>query len=313
MNYRLHGLRIRSAIPLPAPLDRGGRADLGISWSDEPCDFTQPSAGTVIARMTLGNGFGHTHTETGKGYTLRFHHLCEVRLDSHRRSARVSSAEGVDTDFVSLLLAGNVVAFVLTLAGQPVLHASAVLVYGAGLAFAGAPGMGKSTLAALFCAQGFGLITDDVLRLERDTWRCFPGTSEIRLRDGAATLATEVPHSTSCRSADHRLVVRLENTCRSLVPLRAIVIPRPSRDAPSLTVTRLPAREALLALLRYPRVSGLEARDLVAQQFRALGALVPRIPVYQADIPWGPPFAPGITDELLEAVGWARRPTEVVP
>ena len=65
-----------------------------------------------------------------------------------------------------MLVGGTLLAFVLTMRGEAVLHASAVQVGDAALAFVGASGMGKSTMATLLCADGARLVTDDVLRLD---------------------------------------------------------------------------------------------------------------------------------------------------
>jgi hypothetical protein len=60
--------------------------------------------------------------------------------------------------------------------------------------------------------------------------------------------------------------------------------------------------EALLLLSSYPRVLGWHDPATMAASFQALGDLVERVPVIEAAIPWGLPFAPGVLDALLAAV-----------
>jgi len=205
---------------------------------------------------------------------------------------------------VPLLVGGNALAFVLTLAGECVLHASAVQTNGSVLAFVGAAGMGKSTLAALLCASSATLVTDDLLRLSRDGtgFRCFSGPAEIRLRSNAAELAARLPGVVARPTPDGRVAVRLEHDARPMPRLDTVVIPRPVRTRTTLAVRRLGPAEALFALFRYPRVAGIRAPEVLENQFRAFAQMATTVPVYEAEIPWGPPFAPRLAEALVEAV-----------
>ncbi|MGH7569375.1 MAG: hypothetical protein ACREL9_10485, partial [Gemmatimonadales bacterium] len=185
--YRLHGLRVRSEIPLPTPAAGPAGApppDLDVGWGDGPMR-PAPPAGDVLARFAPRDGCGYTHVATESGYTLHYAGTCEFRLDPARRVARAHLAPGVAPELASILLTGNVLAVVLALEGACVLHASAVAVNGGALALVGGVGMGKSTLAALLCAAGATLVTDDLLRVALDRVRAFPGPPELRLRPGA--------------------------------------------------------------------------------------------------------------------------------
>src|SRR5439155_1523704 len=143
--------------------------------------------GRVLA--CLGGGGGYTHAATGRGYTLRFHATCEFRVSRDGRVIRVHATPGTTPETVAILVGGHVTALLLTLAGECVLHASAVAVDGAAIAFVGSPGMGKSTLAARLC---------------------------------------------------------------------------------------------------HPKIRGWHAEDVVQRQFQTLGRVAAVVPVYRADIPWGP-------------------------
>ena len=103
--------------------------------------------------------------------------------------------------------AGNVLATVLELRGECILHASCVHVGGSTVAVVGDSGMGKSTVAALFCAEGAQLVSDDALRIDCADGNpiCYRGTGQIRLRPAAARYAgsrgtsSSTPTAARCR------------------------------------------------------------------------------------------------------------------
>lgn len=73
-------------------------------------------------------------------------------------------ADACHTD-VEHLIGGPVSGLALQLQGRVILHASAVVVDGAAVAFSGPHGIGKSTLAAALARAGYPLLTDDMLPL----------------------------------------------------------------------------------------------------------------------------------------------------
>lgn len=161
---------------------------------------------------------------------------------------------------------------------------------GVGLGFVGGSGMGKSTLAALLCAGGGRFITDDLLRLQPDgrAWRCFPGSGGIRLRPGAAALAGAFP-ATVARDITG-WTHGAEGMDRSMPPLGAIVMPRPSRRCQALQLERLSPSRALLALMAWPRVPGLQQRKLLQQRLDASPASPPASPPSRRGFPGGLPL-----------------------
>ena len=304
--YALHGLRVRSEVPLCAPVDRNEPPDIEVRWGARLEIPARPPVGRVLAQLSLGDGRGYTHTQTTDGYTLRFDATCEFRISRDCRSIRVHVASDVSPDVVPLLLSGNVLAFLLTIAGECVLHSSAVAWGDRALAVVGGPGMGKSTLAALLCADGAALLSDDLLRVDVDDLRCFPGTDEVRLRQGATSLAKRFPARVSTLTADRRVAIRLDGGSSERPRLSAIVIPRPSRTCAALRLEHLSPTRALFALLRYPRVLGWRATEVIGAQFRALARVAGAVPVCEAELPWGPPFDPQLPAALLDATGLER-------
>lgn len=303
--YKLHGLCIRSEVALRAPVCQSACVDLDVSWGESFAIPAAPPTGCVLAKLSSADGRGYSFTRTATDYTFRFNEICEFRITNDRRSIAVHLTPGVNPGIVPILLAGSVMAFVLSLAGKSVLHASAVEVEGSTLAFVGGPGMGKSTLAAVLCSSGATLITDDLLHIEPDSngFRCFPGTAEIRLRPSAAALAQQFPAAACELTADDRLAIRLDHYSGPSLPLRAIVIPRPSRSCQVLGLEQLTPSKAVVGLMSYPKITGWQVSEPIRRQFSAFGRLVKHVPVFEAEIPWGPPFSPELATALCRGVG----------
>lgn len=270
---------------------------------------TEPPEGRVLLNL-VGNRQYYTGTATTDGYRLRFYGTCDVCIDPSLTGATVHPVEGADPAVLSVLVSGTLLAFVLGLRGAPVLHASAVQLASGALAVAGASGMGKSTLAALLCAGGGRLITDDLLRLDLSTRppTCALGSTELRLRKSAAELAAlfDVPPA-SRLTGDARDALAIRPATREGVPLRAIVVPLPDRSGERAhpSVQRLDAKSALLLMMRFPRLLGWSDPQVIDRQFQQLADLVASVPVHVAQLPWGPPFPSALTGDLLTAIGLA--------
>jgi hypothetical protein len=65
---------------------------------------------------------------------------------------------------------------------------------------------------------------------------------------------------------------------------------------------RLGPTEAFLVLSTFPRIFGWRDSAPLRPQFEAFTRLARSVPVFNAEVPWGPPFDPGLADELLAAV-----------
>jgi hypothetical protein len=94
------------------------------------------------------------------------------RYGSHFLSAdggRVSCvADGAREQDWQRMLIAQVLPFAAVLNGLEVFHASAVVLDGQAVAFAGPSRAGKTSLALALCRLGAGFLADDVLALERD-------------------------------------------------------------------------------------------------------------------------------------------------
>jgi hypothetical protein len=281
----------------------GDQRDVDVHWGDEVAIPADPPPGRVLALQDPDVG-GCTIVETPDGHTIHFSEECDFRISSDWRSILVDLAPGVERGFVPILLTGNVLASLLALQGECVLHASGVRADAWTLAILGASGVGKSTLAALFCAGGAALVSDDLLRITSNGGppSCYTGTTQIRLRPNAAALADAFPSDARDLTADGRIAVTPVQAAGPISELDAVLIPSPSRRVRNLRVRRLTQKEALISLLSYPRVLGWRESTPIRRHFEVCARIAEHVPVFEATIPWGPPFKPDLGDALIERI-----------
>lgn len=307
--YHAHGLVIASAVELPLPPGEptSHPPDLTLRLGPERPVPSEHPAGHRLAEMGgQDDTFFYSFGREGDRTVLRYPDLCDFDGDAELIEVTAYPHLGVNPDLIAVLAAGTLLAVHLTLHGRLVLHASAVRRGGHALAFVGASGMGKSTLAAALCGTGCDLVADDVLRVDLDdagAARVHPGSTESRLRHNARGLADGAPPGAARPTADGRLALKPGTRANGPLPLAACVVPLPSRAVTEVSVERLPAGRALRRMVQFPRVAGWREPESMDHTFQGLADLVQIVPVYEARIPWGPPFPPGVLADLLRAVG----------
>lgn len=306
-HYRAHGLTITSAVELPLPPDPGaGPPDLILRRGPDRVVPHEEPDWTSLARFARPDGSTfYGLGRQGARTILRYPGLCEFIGDAQFADLTVHLHTGADAGLLPVLASGAVLAVHLKLKGELVLHASAVRIDGRTIAFVGASGMGKSTLATLMCTTGADLVSDDVLRvgiLNGAVAHAYPGSVETRLRAGARALADEHAWAGVSDTADGRIAVRARSGVAAPLPLAACVVPFRSQGISDVSVRRLEPLPALLRLVRFPRVMGWVEPASAAREFQLLGDLVERVPVFEAAIPWGPPFGPGVVPALVSGV-----------
>jgi hypothetical protein len=302
--YLQCGIRLRSEVELHLPEERGTEWDVDVRWGSPVHDSAELPPGEVIAVYESGDNSWYTATWTGSGYRMRFRDCGEFEISEDLSEVVVRRDPAGRTELLPILLAGTVSAFLLTLRGHLVLHASAVAVDGAALAFVGQSGRGKSTMAALMCVAGAELVTDDVLSVDPGPPpTCAGGAPEVRLREKAVAIVDAQPAIATRTTADDRLAFAPGAASYEPRPLAGIVIPAPSRTAAEVETERLNAGAALVALLSFPRVHGWRRPEVLTREFAMLSQLVNQVPVFKATIPWGPPFDPDVARSLRKLAG----------
>ena len=304
-HYRLHGLTVRSDLELPAPVASPDWEVPDLTVSEGPVTPipADPPPGRLMAETVNPDGSRFCSVASiGDTVVLRFHGLCEFRFSPAVHSVEWRLHPGVPTEVAAVMAAGGMMSVALILKGHLVLHASAVAIGTAAVAFVGRSGMGKSTLATLSCRAGCRLVTDDLLRVDGDT--CYQGSTESRLRASATSLLEALEGPALRRTVDGRLGVALAPACEDRLPLRAIVVPQLDRQAREVSAERVKPLPAAVLLSQFPRVLGWTDPGTAATQFQLLADAASTVPIWVCRVPW-PPTSPTLVPDLLSAVGVA--------
>lgn len=320
--YRAHGLVVASEIelPLPAEVCPPGSVpavpDLTLTVGPDGPVADEPPPGSPLADLERGGERVYSFRRDGDRVVLRYPGLCELVGDRTLSDITATLAPGADRRILGVIAGGNMLAVHLMLRRQFVLHASAVCHEGRAVAFVGVSGMGKSTLAAAYCAAGAALITDDVMRIDLapdGAARVHPGATETRLRTTARELADASPPDAVRLTADGRLAVRPGRHVGEALPLAACVVPRTDPEARTLRVRRLAPMAALRWLILFPKIVGWCEPLSLDHNFQSLGVLAEHLPIFEVTVPWGLPFEPGMLAELMDGVlAPAREATAVM-
>lgn len=278
LHYRIHNIIIASELPLAAERTTAATPDVCVRIGP-PVEIVTWEAERLLADASP---VGYRVLGTGDGYIVSFEDVAEVIITSDLDAVEVRAIEGVHPELLALLVCGNVMAVVLALRGDCVLHASAVEVDGGAIVIAGTSGAGKTTLAAALCAAGALHISDDVLR----TWlragggiEVAAGTRELRLRPRVAELAD--PFADERRmTVDGRTAVRAPRSHKRTLAAHMVLIPSwtPGEET---ALTRLAPSQALVALLPFQRTIGWRASGPNRSHFELCTQIAKTLPVVQ--------------------------------
>ena len=234
---------------------------------------------------------------TAHGYRMRLPAFADIVVDADVRTIEYRPHSAEQAELLPIVAGGLLPALAHTLRGAHVLHGTAVDIGGSALAFVGWSGAGKTTLAAIMCRSGAELVADDVLVVGGDPPVVQPGARELRLRPKARSLAW----GDTCVSVDGRTVLRPAAADRA-VPLRAVVQPWPDPTRRQVDFYRLPAPEAVAFLMAQTRIAGWRHPEYLRRSFAHATALAAAVPVVQLAVPWGPPFADDLADQVVSAI-----------
>ena len=147
---------------------------------------------------------------------IRFPNAGDFVVYEHGRRIEIVHRREIDHALLELHLLTLVLPFYLDRLGATILHGSAVIVRGRAVAFLAPSGGGKSGMAATFLADGFPLLTDDLLVLMHQRG------AKSRAMPGGRTLsmwADELSHFGAPTAAS---VVTLPDSPKHMVPLDAV-------------------------------------------------------------------------------------------
>jgi len=283
--YRLHGLTVQSDVPVDTATVGAAESpiDLHMRRAPEATVPEDPAAGRILADHGDGDRRWYAVSRSCSGdLHCRFPGLADVTSTEELTTLTVTPDPTADPGIVDLVAWGAPIAALLTLAGECVLHASAVDIHGRAIAIAGPSGAGKTTLAAALCREGARLAADDLLRIDLTTMWCFRGTTALRLRPNAAVLAANLPGHLRHPTADGRCAAHFAATQADALPLAAVLVPRWSS---AVGFRYLRGVEAVMALAPAARVQGWRDPDAMKQWFEHTHAIATAIPVIEASLP----------------------------
>ena len=218
-------------------------------------------------------------------YYVRVVGFADFRITS--TAVHVAPHEGTRPSTIRHLLLDQVLPLALAADGHLVLHASGLVSEGAGaMAIAGPAGSGKSTLAAALQREGWSVASDDGL-LMRDEGRhvsIVPAYPGLRLWPDA----TEITGLTSLavsEVAEYTAKLRVSLPAVRAVehaPLRGVYV---VEQGDVLSIHRLGARDAAMALVAHAYRADLTDRAALAAQMDACARIAERVPVCRLVMP----------------------------
>jgi hypothetical protein len=290
LRYRWASLVIECDFPLPElPVVRGGRVpDIVVRRA---AARTRGSIGAPVHQWLLPDGTRWASVaKRERERVVRFQRFAAFAVADGGRTVKWHAPSTTRPDTLRHLLLDQVLpamAFEHSLIG---LHASAVVVGGAGIAFAGPTSRGKSTLAASFAADGHPVVTDDCLMLR---WKsaepcAVPSYPSLRLWKSTADRLFGLGGSLA-PVAQYTSKLRISAGGSAFVfrrrPVRVGRIYVIDRRVGPARIDRLSGREAYVELLK--TTFHLDPLDPVAarREVAALAAIVRRVPVARLRVP----------------------------
>ena len=280
--YSAYGLSIASPIELPElmPSQTGAMLD--------PAGASATSDDAVVielGRIALAEGENSDRIlawARPSDACLNYHGVATFHLINGSRIVVDAHAEG-DPSAIRLFLLGPVMALLLHQRKMLVLHASAVIVDGNVIAFAGEKGEGKSTLAGAMNAAGHPLFCDDVLAIDlRDSDRivAYPAFPQLKLLpDSAEQIGLSAIDLPRVHPDCEKRAARIDGQCtpQALSVKRIYIIQTAEQEA----IERLSPQNRLVELVRHSYLAPLlETTGESADHFRQVVLLANHVEIF---------------------------------
>ncbi len=279
--YRFCGLRVASDIAL------GGLED---GATEEAAADVTVRYGAVPSSDLLESGARVTWSTEGDTVKLAIRGVAAFSARAGREVV-VDPVNGARERDLAVFVQGSVFGAIWHQRGMLALHASSVQVGDACVAFAGASGAGKSTVAAFLTRRGWPLVSDDVsvLSVRQDGPAVWHGPARLKLwEDGLSELGEHpdtLAHAGGRRRKFH-LPVSPPVPTSGPVPLHALYLIEDGDGEPRLEpVTGLDAIAAIVRHTYCPEY--VSALGLAERHFQLCVATAARIAVLRLPRPRG--------------------------
>ena len=224
------------------------------------------------------------------GIHLRFPELADFTISADGRTVHATPVPELDAVTLDHLYLNQVLPLALSAQGIPVFHASGVELDGCAIAFLGASGRGKSTLATHMALRGAPLITDDGLVLDWNDGhhRVQPSHPSVRLWEDSQTalVGDRLPTAPAVSYTEKArfLVDQQLPLCSGPRPLRrAFFLGEGKTDR--IVITPMTAAETAVEWVKHSFLADIGDRQRLASHFAQIGQLATQNFSYRLDYP----------------------------
>lgn len=174
--YSLHGLNIKTTLPLPLLESDEAIPDLIIRFAELDHDFEK------IRECKITNNITLLISENFSVITWKEIKICTIK---HNYEIVINPLTGLNDSFLMKIILGSAIPLILQKKGNLVLHANAIKIKNKAALFIGPQGVGKSTISSILVKKGYSPISDDIVNIkvnEKQIPKTFTGISTIKIR-----------------------------------------------------------------------------------------------------------------------------------
>ena len=224
----------------------------------------------------------------GTSYLLRFPGLADFEVSADGTVVVAFPTGGIDAATIEHLYLNQIVPLALSRQGRPAFHASAVSVPGGCIAFLGASGMGKSTLAASFALSGAAFLTDDALIIDDSGtgMLVMPSHASLRLWEDSveALVGPDRVRADGVSYSDKARLLAGPDLAHGAAPLPLQAAYLLERTEPvEITIKPLAGSFRHMAWVRNSFLLDIEDRDSLARHFDWTHRIAERVPTFSLD------------------------------
>ena len=310
--YRIFDLLVACNRPLPELPEAGpGTPDLQVEFCHAPMRATPSQRWAHHWHDPCGE-ITLSLAKTRKAFVLRSPELADFRINSDCSRIEIMADPATPAESIRHLLLDQVLPRVVAQRGRPVLHASAVNMNNAVVAFMGDTGAGKSTIATWFDQQGHCLLTDDCLALDAGPAgvRIIASYAGARLWDDSPALS-QISATELSPVAHYSDKLRLHLThCepQQALDLTAVLVLAPENPVSggTMELTPLTGAEAVMALVRHSFQLDITDHQRCSAQLTTLSEIVNKgLPIFQLTYPHKPEALAGILERVSALISGA--------
>ena len=279
--YSAYGLTIKSDFLLPELLPGVGIINLHVQKDKIQVPALEE---TSIKRQGVSAYFG------GNDQTAYLHwpEVASFFAQDGKYLTVQPAKDELDSSYLNLYLLSEALGMILYQQGYILLHGSAVKVKGKAVIFAGAPGAGKSTMAAAFSRLGYPILGDDMVAMKltpQGQVIVYPGFPQIKIWSPTVQgLKLQSETLSPLFSGSHKKLLRPQKFRPEPIPLAACFM---LSRGEKLELNSLEGQKALMSLFRFFSCPGQmlvgESLDNYRQQCLALTKIIPILELKRPD------------------------------